>query len=69
MQKQLFPYFCGKRKGFSSKQALLSLNENRKKVLDKSFGGGMLMDLTKAFDNIKSIIFLAKLYAYCFNKN
>ena len=54
MQKQisdyinnyLSPYLCGYRKGFSSPQALISLIENWKRVLDKKgFGGAVLMDL------------------------
>ena len=77
MQKQisgstsnyLSPYLCGYRKGFSSQQALLSLFENWKKVLDKKgFGGAVLMDLSKTFDTIKHDLLIAKLYAYGFNK-
>ena len=65
----LSPYLCGYRKGFSSQQALLSLIENWKKVLDKkSFGGSVLMDLSKVFDTIKHDLLIAKLYAYGFNK-
>ena len=58
MQKQisdyisnyLSPCLCGYRKDFSSQQALMSLTENWKMVLDKKgffFGGGraVLMDL------------------------
>ena len=60
---------CGYRKGFSSQQALLSLIENWKKVLDKKgFGGAVLMDLSKDFDKIKHDLLIAKLYAYGFNK-
>ena len=77
MQKQisgyisnyLSPYLCGYRKGFSSQQALLSLIENWKMVLDKKgFGGAVLMDLSKAFDTIKHDLLIAKLYAYGFSK-
>ena len=77
MQKQisdyinnyLSPYLRGYRKGFSSQQALLSLIENWKKVLDKKgIGGAVLMDLSKAFDTIKHDLLIAKLYAYGFNK-
>ena len=77
MQKQisgyisnyLSRYLCGYRKGFSSQQALLSLIENWKKVLDKKgFGGAVLMDLFKAFDTIKHDLLIAKLYAYGFKK-
>ena len=77
MQKQirgyinnyLSPYLCGYRKGFSSQQALMSLIENWKRVLDKKgFGGAVLMDLSKAFDTIKHDLLIAKLYAYGFSK-
>ena len=60
---------CGYRKGFSSQQALLSLTENWKKVLDKKgFREAVLMDLSKASDTIKHDFLIAKLYAYGFNK-
>ena len=77
MQKQisgyiinyLSPYLCGYRKGFSSQQALMSLIENCKKVLDKKgFGGAVLMDLSNAFDIIKYNLLIAKLYAYGFSE-
>ena len=77
MQKQisgyisnyLSPYLCGYRKGFSSQQALMSLIENWKKVLDKKgFGGAVFMDLSRAFDTIKHDLLIAKLYAYDFSK-
>ena len=60
---------CGYRKGFSSQQALLSLIENWKMVLDKKdFRVAVLMDLYKAFDTIKHDLLTAKLYAYGFSK-
>ena len=77
MQKQisgyinnyLSPYLCGYRKSFSSQQALLSLIEIWKKVLNKKgFGGVVLIDLSKSLDTIKHDLFIAKLYAYGFNK-
>ena len=77
MQKQisgyisnyLFPYLRGYRKSFSSQQALLSLIENWKKILDKNGSRRtVLMGLSKAFDTIKYDLLVAKLYAYGFNK-
>ena len=61
----LSSYLGGYIKGFSSQQAL----ENWKRVLDKKgFGGAVLMDLSKAFDTIKHDLLIAKLYAYGFSK-
>ena len=68
----LSPYLCWYRKGFSSQQALISLIESWKGVLDKldkkGFRGAVLMDLSKAFDTIKHDLLIAKLYAYDFSK-
>ena len=77
MQKQisgyinnyLSPYLCGYGKGFSSQQTLMPLIENWKRALDKKgFGGDVLMDLSKAFDTIKHGLLIAKLYEYGFSK-
>ena len=73
MQKQissyLSPYLCGYRKGFSSQRALLPVIENWKKCLEKKgFGGAALMDLFKAFNTIKLDLLKAKLYGYGFSK-
>ena len=75
MQKQisgyksncLSPFICEYIIGFSSQQALLSLIENWRKVLDmKGFGGTVLIYLSKAFDTIKHELLIAQLYAYGF---
>ena len=62
VEKVLSPYMC-----FSTQQALLSLIETCKKVLDtKGYGGAVLMDLSKAFDTINYDLILAELYEYGF---
>ena len=69
IENYLSPHLCGYRKGYSSQQALISLIENWKKSLDKKgYGGAVLMDLSKAFDTIKHDLLLAKLHAYGFSK-
>ena len=51
VEEYLSAYLCGYRKGFSTKQALLSLLERWKNVLDKKgYGGAVLMGLSKTFD-------------------
>ena len=62
------PYLCGYRKGFSTQQALLSLIEKWKIVLDsKGYGGAVLMILSKAFDTTNHDLLIAKLHAYGFS--
>ena len=46
-------YLCGYRQGFSLKQALVSLIEKWKAMLDRNeYLGTVLMDLSKTFDTI-----------------
>ena len=69
LEKYLSPQLCGYRTGFSTQHALLSLIENLKMSLDKhSFGGAVLMDLSKAFDTINHELLIAKLEAYGFKQ-
>ena len=64
------PLMCGYRKGFSTQQALLSLIETWKKVLDrKGYGGPVLMDLSKAYDTMNYDLLLAKLHTLSLIKN
>ena len=69
IERYLSPYLCGYRKGYSSQYALLLMIETWKMSLDnKGFAGGILMDLSKAFDTINHQLLIAKLYAYGFSK-
>ena len=61
----LSPHLCGYRKGFSTQQALLSLMEKWKNILDKKrVRRVVLMDLSKAFDTLNHDLLIAKLHAY-----
>ena len=65
VEKHLSLYLCGYRKGFSTKEALLSLLEKWKNVLDKKgYGGAILMDLSKAFDTLRHYLLIAKLHVF-----
>ena len=68
MEKYLSPYLCGYRKGYSCQHALLVMVERWKKSLDNGgLAGGVLMDLSKAFDTINQKLLIAKLHAYGFD--
>ena len=69
MDQFLSPYMCSYRKGFSTQNAVLSLIEKWKKVLDnEGYGGAILMDLSKAFNTINHDLLIAKLDVYGFSK-
>ena len=58
----LSPYLCGYRQGFNTQQALVSLIEKWKAILDKSgYAEAVLMDLSKAFDTIYHGLLITKL--------
>ena len=66
----LSPYLRSYRQGFSTHQALVSLIEKWKAILDKNgYAGAVLMDLSIAFDIINHGLLIAKLNAYGFTKN
>ena len=59
--KHLSPHLCGFRKGYSTQTALTSILENWKLSIDnKGFAGGVLMDLSKAFDTINHQLLLTQ---------
>ena len=67
MDKFLSSYLCGYRKGYNAQHALLTLLENWRKMLDRrGYGGAILMDLSKAFDTLNHDLLIAKLHAYGF---
>ena len=77
VEEHLSAYLCGYRKGFSTKQALLSLLERRENVLDKKgYGGAVLMGLSKTFGTFlnhalligQSYMFIASQKKGVFNK-
>ena len=65
----LSPFLCGYRKGYSAQHALLYMLEKWRLSLDKGgYSGGVLMDLSKAFDTLNHELIIAKLHAYGFDK-
>ena len=70
MEEFLSPFLCGYRKGYSAQYALLAMLEKWRISLDNGgYGGGILMDLSKAFDTLDHNLLIAKLFAYGFEKD
>ena len=77
LYNQIYPYFetlfstfqCGFRKGFNTQHCLLAMIEKWRITLNKGGETGeVLTDFSKAFDCIDHNLFIAKLYAYGFEK-
>ena len=70
IEKNLYIYMCGYRKGFSTQFALLKLMEKWKKSVDNhGYAGAIITDLSKAFDTIKHELLIAKLHSYGFDSS
>ena len=66
----LSPFLFGYRKGHSTQHCLLVMIEMWRKALDeKKVAGGILTDLSKAFDCLSHDLLIAKLEAYGFSKS
>ena len=67
IDKFLSPYLFGYRKGHSTEHCLMVMIETWKEGLDrKGAAGGILTDLSKAFDCLSHELLVAKLHAYGF---
>ena len=64
------PFISAYREGYSTQHVLARLTEEWRKNLDDDYiVGGVLMDLSKAFDCIPHDLLIAKLDSYGLNRN
>ena len=69
IDKHVSPHLCGYRKGYSTQIALISMLGKWKLSIDnKGYSGGVLMNLSKAFETINHPLLSANLRSYGFSK-
>ena len=57
IDKHLSPHLCGYRRGYSTQTGSNILKKWKLSIVNKGFAGGVLMDLSKAFDTINHQLF------------
>ena len=68
IERVLSNYLCGYRTNYNPQTAMVPMIENWKMSRDKKgYSGGVLMDLSKAFDTINHDLLIAKMHAYGFS--
>ena len=70
VEEHLSPYLCGFREVYSTQICWIVMIEQWKKALDnRDITGGVLTDLSKAFECVNHDLLIAKLDAYGLDRN